>query len=65
MKFSWAKIRVKGFAKPIPTAERRNWFWRLTEHLPIFVVIVCIVVTIWIWVKIYQLWAIKSWLESL
>ena len=65
MKLSWGKTRIRGFAKPIPTVERRHWFWRLTEYLPAFVMVVCVVVTIWIWVKIFQLWAIESWLKSL
>lgn len=65
MRLKWGKEYIKDFAKEVSTAERQHWFWKLTEYLPIFVIITCVVVTIWMWVKIYQLWAIERWLESL
>ena len=64
MKLKWGKEKVKGLAKKVPIAERRGWFWKLTDYLPTLVIVTCIVATIWIWVKIYQLWKIQTWLES-
>ena len=68
MKMKWGKwkgVYIKGFAEKVTVAERRHWFLRLTDkYLPGFVIVTCIVATVWIWIKIYQLWMIERWLES-
>jgi len=63
MKLKWSGEYIKGFAKKVSTAERQHGFWRLTDCLPILVIVTCVVAIIWMWVKIYQLWVIKAWLE--
>lgn len=64
MRFSWGKDDI-GLAKKVLMAKKRHWFWDLIDkYLPPFILITCIIVTIWIWVKIFQLWVIHRYLMS-
>lgn len=65
MKLKWGRKKVKPFTKEVIVAERTNWVWNLYDkYFFVLVMITCIVVTVWIWVKIYQLWKIHGWLMS-
>ena len=65
MGLRWGEEKVKGFADKVTTAERSSWLGDLIDKYFSWVIVVtCVVTIIWLWVKIYQLWRIHTWLMS-
>lgn len=59
MKLKWGSEELKYFTKPIKKAERiGDWFWWL-------VLAVCLWAVIWLGYKLYCLYQIRLWIESI
>jgi len=60
LKVKWGYEKTNYFVKPILKADRiiEDWFWWI-------VLFVSIGVAIWAGLKLYQLYLIKLWLETL
>jgi len=59
MKLKWTDEELRYFSKPIKKAERTgDWFWYA-------VMATCLGAIGWMLVKLYQLYQIRLWVESI
>lgn len=65
----WTDKERKYFSKPIPRVERINWFDRIFDGIEewfiYFAIVVMAAAAIWIFIKIYQLSLISTYVKSL
>lgn len=45
--------------------KKKHWAEVTDNYFIALVLITCVVATIWLWVKIFQVWKIHLWLQSL
>ena len=64
MRLKWGSEQIDNFR--MPTAEKENWLTRIIDRWFWWLVLsVCTGAVIWICIKLYQLYTIRVWLESL
>jgi len=66
MRYKWGEAESKYFNKKIPTAERVSWLSNLIDKYFWWVIVTtCLGATIWLLHKLYCLYQIQMWLESI
>ena len=65
MKLKWGSEAIKYFNKKIPIAERVSWLDRFDNLFWWVVLATCAGAVVWILYKLYCLYKITVWFESL
>jgi len=66
MRYKWGEAESKYFSKKMPTAERENWLTRIIDKWFYWVVLAtCTGAVVWILYRLYCLYQIQMWLESI
>jgi len=65
LRLKWSDEQLKYFSKPIKTAERLGWLDKIDGFFWWIVLAVCLWAVIWMGYKLYCLYRIQLWLESI